>query len=69
MSPVNHHLELNPTLCDAYGQCVELLPELIQRDEWGYPIVDSRLIPDELAKDARRAVSLCPKLALRLVTP
>jgi ferredoxin len=66
MSTVSEHLRVNPVLCDAYGHCAELLPELIELDEWGYPIVDDRPIPAELADDARRVVSMCPRLALAI---
>ena len=61
---MSDHLRVNPILCDAYGHCAELLPELIQLDEWGYPIIDDGPIPRELVRDARRAVSSCPRLAL-----
>lgn len=61
---MSEHLRVNPILCDAYGHCAELLPELIQLDDWGYPIIDDAPIPQELARDARRAVSSCPRLAL-----
>jgi ferredoxin len=54
------------TACDAHGMCAELFPELIALDEWGYPIVDSRPIPRELAAHARRAVASCPTFALSL---
>jgi len=63
---MSEHLRVNPILCDAYGHCAELLPELIERDEWGYPIVGSSPVPRRLRKDARRAVGSCPRLALRL---
>jgi len=63
---MNEHLRVNPVLCDAYGHCAELLPELIDRDEWGYPIVTSAPVPEHLRRDARRAVSACPRLALLL---
>ena len=63
---MNEHLRVNPVLCDAYGHCAELLPELIDRDEWGYPIVASGPVPEHLRNDARRAVSACPRLALLL---
>jgi ferredoxin len=63
---MSEQLRVNPILCDAYGHCAELLPELIQLDEWGYPILDQRPIPERLAKDARRVVSTCPRLALAL---
>ena len=61
---MSEHLRVNPILCDAYGHCAELLPELIQLDEWGYPIIDARPIPQDLAREARRAVTSCPRLAL-----
>jgi ferredoxin len=52
--------------CDAYGMCAELLPELIDLDDWGYPIVAGGAVPDDLVADARRAAAACPLLALRL---
>jgi len=52
--------------CDGFGMCAELLPELIDLDDWGYPIVRSGDVPDELMDHARRAVAVCPVLALRL---
>ena len=27
------------TRCDGHGACAELLPELLETDEWGYPLV------------------------------
>ena len=32
-------LKVNPILCDGFGHCHELAPELVDVDEWGYPIV------------------------------
>ena len=29
----------------AYGMCAELLPELIDLDDWGYPIVSAEPVP------------------------
>jgi ferredoxin len=52
--------------CDGFGMCAELLPELIDLDDWGYPIVAPGGVPDALLDHARRAVKLCPVLALRL---
>ena len=60
------HLRLDPIACDGHGNCHELLPELIRLDRWGYPIIDGRGVPTSLERDARRAVSMCPKLALAL---
>ena len=58
-------LELDPIACDGHGLCADLLPELIELDEWGYPMIDDR-VPAGLAGHARRAVSACPALALKL---
>lgn len=52
--------------CDGHGVCAELLPELIDTDDWGFPMVRRGPVPPELMPEARRAVSACPKLALRL---
>ena len=66
MSRRTTHLRVNPILCDAYGHCAELLPELIALDEWGYPVISDAPVPGKLEGAARRAVSMCPRLALLL---
>lgn len=60
-------LRVDWTACQANGACAELLPELITLDEWGYPIVEDAPVPPLLEKEARAAVSACPKLALKLL--
>jgi ferredoxin len=52
--------------CDGRGLCAELLPELIQLDDWGYPIISPDPIPDHLLQLAQRAVEDCPVLALAI---
>ena len=52
--------------CQARGLCHEVLPDLVDLDEWGYPIVRGPVTEDLLA-DAREAVQVCPRLALRLI--
>ena len=62
------------TLCDGRGLCTELLPELLERDEWGHPVAVGQppasrsdvTVPPELVDAARDAVALCPRAALRL---
>jgi ferredoxin len=61
---VSVRLRVNPIACEAHGLCVELLPELIRLDDWGYPIIDRPDIPGELLALADRAVEACPTLAL-----
>ncbi len=59
-------LIVDPIACDGHGLCAELFPERIQLDDWGFPVVDPTPIPAPLGSHARRAVSGCPKAALRL---
>ena len=63
-------LHVNWTACDARGLCLELLPELLDRDPWGYPLSRDGgrepVVPEHLLPHARRAVATCPRLALRL---
>lgn len=62
---MNLKLEVNPIACTGHGLCADLLPELIEQDEWGYPMIDDR-VPPGLVAHAKRAVSACPALALKL---
>jgi ferredoxin len=59
-------LDVDRIRCDGYGMCAELLPELIELDDWGYPIVRPGAVPADLESLARRAVAVCPVLALKL---
>lgn len=61
-------LRVDPIACRAHGLCAELLPEIVELDEWGYPIIRGA-VPRKLAGDAREAVAACPTLALRLEQP
>jgi ferredoxin len=58
-------LRVDPIACEAHGLCAELLPELIELDEWGYPVIVDGEVPAALEQLARRAVGACPTLALR----
>jgi ferredoxin len=64
-------LHVDWTRCDGHGLCVDLVPELLTRDEWGYPLArdpgDTALDVDRtVLTHARRAVDMCPLLALTL---
>ena len=59
-------LAIDRIVCDGYGSCAELLPEMISLDDWGYPILVPWPVPPFLEEHARRAVDTCPVLALRL---
>jgi ferredoxin len=63
---VSEKLKVNPIACTGHGVCAELLPELIEMDPWGYPIVPADELTDNELPLARRAVASCPALALIL---
>jgi ferredoxin len=62
-------LAIDWTACDGRGLCAELLPELLDRDPWGYPVPRRPgpvEIPQTLRRHAEHATNLCPLMALRL---
>ena len=59
-------LSVDPVACTGHGVCADMLPELIDLDDCGYPRIDRGAVPDQLLRSARRAVTACPALALRL---
>ncbi|MGA7206349.1 MAG: ferredoxin [Specibacter sp.] len=69
-------LHIDWTKCDGRGLCTELLPGLLARDDWGYPLARQSRNGDRTnvaigprdSEAARDAVKLCPKLALSLTT-
>ncbi|MEU0497492.1 ferredoxin [Mycobacterium sp. NPDC006124] len=64
-------LHIDWTRCDGRGLCTELLPGLLTRDDWGYPLVRNGSrepgVPAGDLVEARIAVSRCPRLALSLI--
>jgi ferredoxin len=63
---VTRQLRVDWPACRARGLCHELLPDVVDLDEWGYPIVTD-MITGNLLAEAREAVRACPELALKLV--
>ena len=61
---VRYRLRVNPIACTGHGLCAELLPEIIELDPWGYPILSSSAVPAAVMEHAKRAVDTCPTLAL-----
>ena len=52
--------------CDGYGLCGDLAPELLDLDEWRYPVLRPVRLRGRLLDDAQRIVDCCPMKALAL---
>ena len=59
-------VDVDWTRCDGHGLCALLLPENIGSDANGFPVVHTGEVAAHSMRHARRAVSACPALALRL---
>jgi ferredoxin len=59
-------IQVNPIGCKAHGLCAEILPEWVELDEWGYPVLAAEPLPADLIAYARRAARSCPTLAIVL---
>ena len=70
-------LHIDWTKCDGRGLCTELVPDLLARDKWGYPVARSGdpasrsniSVSGARLSAASDAVDLCPLLALKLIPP
>lgn len=75
--PNRYSLHIDWTKCDGRGLCTELIPDLLGRDRWGYPVakgVDPAKrsnvgVPGNRLSATQDAVDLCPLLALKLLPP
>jgi len=59
-------LRVDWILCDGYGLCGDLLPDLIELDEWRYPILRPEPVDAAFLDSAQRVVDCCPMRALKL---
>jgi ferredoxin len=62
----DRRLVVDWTRCDGHGLCAHIVPELIRLDANGYPAVPGAQVPTWLEPSARKAVNMCPALALRM---
>jgi ferredoxin len=61
------HLVIDPIACDGRGVCAEVLPERVELDPWGYPVIEDTEIPPALDDHVVRAVRACPRQAVHVV--
>lgn len=60
-------LRVDWSACEGHGLCELWAPELVELDEWGFPIVAPGPIAKASLPHARAAVDACPVLALKLL--
>ena len=67
---VSTRLHIDWTRCDGHGSCVELLPDILGTDEFGFPIPWSHekepVIPVRSRIPASHAARSCPLMALKV---
>lgn len=63
---MSERLDVDMTRCTGHGICALLARDRVDLDAWGYPVVDPAPLAGRAAKQARRAVSACPRQALIL---
>jgi ferredoxin len=70
MTAPSSTLVLNPILCDGRGLCHDVAPDLIELDEWGFPLLPGGGLRAALGREdlraAERATHACPLLALHI---
>jgi ferredoxin len=63
-------LHIDWTRCDGHGSCAELLPHLLDLDDFGFPLPRSGerdpAITRRDVETAQHAIRNCPVMALRL---
>jgi NADH:ubiquinone oxidoreductase subunit F (NADH-binding)/ferredoxin len=62
-------LHIDWSRCAGHGLCAEVAPEIVTLDGNGYPDIADAVLPQWLLPSAKRAVQMCPALALRMASP
>lgn len=52
---IDQQLRVQMPACDAFGYSAELAPEVVELDEWGYPVITGPVTPALLADARTRA--------------
>src|SRR5690606_7175184 len=62
----NEHLVIDWSRCQGHGLCAKILPQMVKLDAHGYPVSSDIPISGAHSQRARRAIEMCPALALRI---
>jgi ferredoxin len=61
---MSDRLQVNIVACDGVGICAHLAPDVVRVDSWGFPIVSDQPLRATTERQARAAVTACPRRAL-----
>lgn len=59
-------LSVDWSRCAGHGLCGHVVPDLVELDVFGYPVLTGTPVPTRRLADAWRAAEMCPALALQL---
>lgn len=60
-------LRVDWSRCDGRGLCSLWAPDLVELDDWGFPVVRHDRVVAQVAGQADDAVRACPRFALRII--
>jgi ferredoxin len=63
---MSEHLRVDIVACDGVGICAHLAPDVVRVDSWGFPMLPAEPLTGARARQARAAVTGCPRKALFL---
>lgn len=58
-------VQVDPDLCIACGDCIEICPEVFSWDEEGLSHATVTQVPDQLEEECHQAVEFCPTEAIK----
>lgn len=63
---MSERLRVDIVACDGVGICAHLAPDVVRVDSWGFPILPAEPLSGTQERQARAAVTGCPRKALFL---
>ena len=63
---MSERLRVDIVACDGVGICAHLAADVVTLDSWGFPIIADEPLTGGRNRQARAAVTACPRKALFL---
>jgi NADH:ubiquinone oxidoreductase subunit F (NADH-binding)/ferredoxin len=62
----SYRLTVDWSRCEGHGLCAMLVPDLVNLDANGFPVLSDMAVPSWLARDSQQAMEMCPAMALQM---